>query len=71
MFSKPNNLKANDIKTLLFRTYLRYQKGEISDSAAYKEAYLLNSMLKAIQVTDLETKLENIENILKQNEKRK
>lgn len=71
MISKPNDLKANNIKTLLFKTYLRYQKGEISDSMAYKEAYLLNSMLKAIQITDLETKLENIEKILMQNEKRK
>ena len=71
MLDKPKYLKASDMKDLLFRTYLRYQKGEISDSTAYKEAYLLNSILKAIQITDFETKLENIETILKQNEKHK
>lgn len=69
MFNQPNNLKASDVKTLLFRTYLRYQKGEISDSTAYKESFLLNSILKAIQITDLEKKLETIESILKSNEK--
>lgn len=68
MFSKQKELKASDIKTLLLRTYLRYQKGEISDSTAYKEAYLLNTILKSIQITDLEIKLDNIENILKRNE---
>ena len=32
---------------------------------AYKETYLLNSVLKAIEVTDLEERLQNIENTLK------
>lgn len=68
MFSKQKDIKASDIKTLLLRTYLRYNKGEISDSTAYKEAYLLNTILKSIQITDLEKKLDTIESILKRNE---
>lgn len=63
------DLKASDIKHLLLKTYIRYQKGEINDSKAYKEAFLLNTILKSIQITDLEKKLETIESILKQNEK--
>jgi len=68
MFNKQKDIKASDIKTLLLRTYLRYNKGEISDSTAYKEAYLLNTILKSIQITDLEKKLDTIESILKRNE---
>ncbi len=68
MSSKQKDIKASDIKTLLLRTYLRYNKGEISDSTAYKEAYLLNTILKSIQITDLEIKLDTIESILKRNE---
>lgn len=64
-----NSFKASDIKHLLLKTYIRYKKGEISDSTAYKEAFLLNTILKAIQITDLERKLETIEIILKTNEK--
>lgn len=58
------NIKAKDVKTLLLRVYKRYQRGEINDSQAQKEAYLLNSVLKAIEVTDLESRLEAIENTL-------
>ena len=36
-----------------------------SNKQAYKETYLLNSVLKAIEVTDLEERLQNIENTLK------
>lgn len=63
------NLHASDVKRLLLKTYLRYEKGKINASTAYKEAFLLNSVLKAIQITDLEKKLETIESILKKNEK--
>jgi len=59
------DIKAMDIKRLLLRVYKRYQNGAITEAQAYKEAYLLNSVLKAIEVTDLETRLQNIENILK------
>jgi hypothetical protein len=57
-------LEAKDIKRLLLRVYQRYQSGAITESKAYKETYLLNSVLKAIEVTDLEERLQNIENTL-------
>ena len=58
-------IEAKDIKRLLLRVYKRYSSGAITESKAYKETYLLNSVLKAIEVTDLEDRLQNIENTLK------
>ena len=58
-------IEAKDIKRLLLRVYRRYNSGFITDAQAYKETYLLNSVLKAIEVTDLEERLQNIENTLK------
>jgi hypothetical protein len=60
-----NKIKAKDVKTLLLRVYKRYSTGIITDSQAYRETYLLNSVLKAIETTDLEERLQNIENTLK------
>lgn len=58
-------IEAKDIKRLLLRVYRRYNSGAITEAQAYKETYLLNSVLKAIEVTDLEDRLQNIENTLK------
>ena len=62
-----NDIKAQDIKRLLLRVYKKYSKGEITETKAYREAYILNSVLKAIELTDLETRLQNIEITLKSN----
>jgi len=58
-------IEAKDIKRLLLRVYKRYSSGVITEAKAYKEAYLLNSVLKAIEATDFEERLKNIERILK------
>jgi len=58
-------IQAKDIKRLLLRVYKRYSSGSITESQAQKETYLLNSVLKAIEVTDLEDRLQLIENTLK------
>ena len=58
-------LEAKDIKRLLLRVYRRYNTGTITEAQAYKETYLLNSVLKAIEVTDLAERLQSIENTLK------
>ena len=58
-------IEAKDIKRLLLRVYRRYHSGAITEAQAYKETYLLNSVLTAIEVTDLEERLQNIENTLK------
>jgi hypothetical protein len=57
-------LEAKDIKRLLLRVYRRYNTGTITEAQAYKETYLLNSVLKAIEVTDLEDRLQRLETVL-------
>ena len=58
-------IEAKDIKRLLLRVYRRYNSGAITEAQAYKETYLLNSVLKAIEVTDMEDRLQNIETMLR------
>jgi hypothetical protein len=65
MFTEITDIQAKDVKRLLLRVYRRYQSGAITESQAQKETYLLNSVLKAIELTDLEQRLQNIENTLK------
>lgn len=65
MYTDNRDIEAKDVKRLLLRVYKRYQRGSITEAQAYKESYLLNSVLKAIETTDLEERLQNIENTLK------
>ena len=58
-------IEAKDIKRLLLRVYRRYNSGAITAAQAYKETYLLNSVLKAIEVTDLEERLQKLETMLR------
>ena len=58
-------IQAKDIKRLLLRVYRRYNSGSITETQAYKETYLLNSVLKAIEVTDLEDRLLKLETMLR------
>jgi hypothetical protein len=55
------DIKAKDIKRLLLRVYRRYQGGTISEVQATKESSLLNSILKAIEVTDFEKRIDKVE----------
>lgn len=55
-------IKAKDVKRLLLRVYRRYQCGTISEAQATKETSLLNSILKAIAVTDFEKRIDAVEN---------
>lgn len=68
MITGSRDIEAKDVKRLLLRVYRRYQSGAITEAQAYKETYLLNSVLKAIEVTDLEERLQGIENTLKRDQ---
>ncbi len=65
MITDTREIEAKDVKRLLLRVYRRYQSGAITEAQAYKETYLLNSVLKAIEITDLEERLQNIERLMK------
>ncbi|WP_205504512.1 hypothetical protein [Rufibacter psychrotolerans] len=58
-------ISAEDVKRLLLRVYTRYQGGGISEAQAQKETFILNSLLKAIEVADLEERLKAIEQSMK------
>ena len=65
MFTEKKDIKAQDVKRLLLRAYKRYQSGAITEAQAYKESYILNAILKAIEVTDIENRLQQIEGVLR------
>ncbi len=65
-----NNVKK-EVETSVIK-YLSWESATLDfmeergfNVKTYKETYLLNSVLKAIEVTDLEERLQNIENTLK------
>lgn len=58
-------ITAKDIKKLLFSVYKRYRGGSITEAQATKEANLLNSILRAVEVVDLEERIEKLESIQK------
>jgi hypothetical protein len=58
-------ITAKNVKNLILRVYIRYSKQLISGAEAYRETYVLNSLLKSIELTDLEDRLQLIENTLK------
>lgn len=64
MITQNREIGAKDIKRLLLRVYKRYSSGAITETQAHKETYLLNSVLKAIEITDLEERLQNIEKLM-------
>ncbi|MDX9780350.1 MAG: hypothetical protein RBT66_04845 [bacterium] len=65
MFTQDKEIRAEDVKRLLAGVYRRYHAGNITDSQAHKETYILNSLIKAIETTDLEQRLGEIESLLK------
>lgn len=65
-FDRPGNIAARDVKRLLLRVYNELRAGEISDSRAYREAFILNNILKAIETTDLEERLRKIEEAVRE-----
>jgi len=54
-------IAAQDITRLLVLLYKRYKAGAISEAQAKSEAALLQSVLKAIETTELEARIEAIE----------
>lgn len=57
-------LNIRDFTLLLIQSYKRYKDGYISEQTAYREAYMLNNIIKSIEVTELEARLERIEGVL-------
>ncbi|MEH7569281.1 hypothetical protein [Priestia megaterium] len=62
---KAGTLKTQDFALMLVKTYELYKSGSINEKTAQQEAYLLNSIIKSIEVKEFEERLERIEGILK------
>ena len=54
-------MTAETAKILLINLYRRLKAGEITESKAHKENQVLNSILKAIETTELEKRIESLE----------
>jgi hypothetical protein len=54
-------IKATEIKKLLLGVYRRYTNGTITEAQAIRETTILNSVLKAIEVVDIDNRLEKVE----------
>lgn len=63
-FNQDKTIKADQIKRLLLRLYRDYKRGVTPADKAYREAFLLNSVLKAIEIADFERRLGRIEGLL-------
>jgi len=59
-----DQIEAQDIKRLLIRVYRRYSAGQITEAQARQETYLLNSALKAVETSDIEERLSNLESLM-------
>lgn len=62
---RQGNITAHDVKRLLLRVYSDLRAGDISDARAYRESFILNNILKAIETTDLEERLHKIEGAMR------
>lgn len=60
-----DDITAKDVKRLILMVYRNLKNGEINESQAYRETFILNSVLKAIEVSDIEERLINIERVIK------
>ena len=59
-----DDITAKDVKRLLLRVYRDLKLGDLSDTQAYREASILNNVLKAIELTDMEERLSKIERLI-------
>ena len=61
-----DDITAKDVKRLLLRVYRDLNAGDLSDTQAYREASILNNVLKAIELTDMEERLNKIEGLIRE-----
>lgn len=62
---RTDDINAKDVKRLLLRVYRDLKAGDLSDAQAYRETFILNNVLKAIELTDMEERLRKIEGLLR------
>ena len=63
--NQADEIKAKDVLKLLVKTLSRHKAGEINDRQAYREAYLINVIIKCIEVADIQERLARIEEVMR------
>lgn len=59
------DITAAQVKRLLLKVYRDYKRGDITEAQAFKEASLLQGIMKAIELSDMEERLAKIERLMK------
>lgn len=59
------DLQARDVKGLLLGLYLDYQAGLLTEEQASKQAGILAVLLRAVETSDLEKKLDTLAALMK------
>jgi hypothetical protein len=54
-------LNAKEVKKLILSVYLKLKTGDLTAEQATKEVNILNSLLKAVEVAEIEQRLQRIE----------
>ena len=54
-------MKPHDVSKAIQRIYMKYQKGQIDSDKAAKEVMFLNSLLRAIELSDLDERIKKLE----------
>lgn len=57
---------AKDIKKLMLLSYKKYQNGTLSEIQAYRQNTMLSNILKAIEASEQEERIEALEQALLQ-----
>jgi len=53
--------RVKTIQKLMLRSFKRYKGGEITEAQAYRENIMLSNILKAIDLTEQEERIEALE----------
>lgn len=61
-----DRITATQVKTLMLRSYRRFSNGEISETTASRENTMLANILKAIEASETEKRLQAIETALRE-----
>ena len=59
-----NNLAAKDVKRLLLGVYRDFRGGELTNAQANQASSILSTILKAIEIDDVEQRLRRIEELM-------
>ena len=54
----------------MIRSFKRYKSGEITEAQAYRENVMLSNILKAIDLTEQEERIANLEEVINKSRRR-